>query len=71
MKLKKKTIDELREIMSKDYGTSLSDEALINLGTTLLKLTRIAADSLARADEKSSSIQARESSFLGANTSKE
>lgn len=71
MKLKKKTIDELREIMSKDYGASLNNEALTNLGTTLLRLTRLAADSLARADESNSSLQARESSFLGANTSKE
>lgn len=72
MKFKKQTIEELKEIMVRDYKASLSEEELVSLGTMLLRLTRPATVALARADEKKSSpIQARESSFLGANTSEE
>lgn len=72
MELKQKTIEELKEIMAKDYGTSLSDEQASEFGTAMLRLTRLATTALARADEKkSSSIQAREENSLGAKTSKE
>ena len=52
MKLKKQTIQELKEIMTKDYGQSLSEEELIAIGTTLLRLTRLATTALARSNEK-------------------
>lgn len=64
MKLKKKTIDELKEIITMDYQVSLSEEELMNFGTMLLRFTRLATTALARADEKkNSSIQVREEIF--------
>lgn len=72
MELKRKTIEELKEIMATDYGAILNEEELTTLGTSLLRLTRLATTALARVDEKKNSpVQAREESSLGANTSKE
>lgn len=53
MKLKMKTIQELKEILARDYATSLNDEDLNTLGVSLLKLTRIAITALTRENEQS------------------
>ena len=59
MKLKERTLQELREIVATDYGVSISDDEAKDLGVSLLRLTRIGCVALARADEKKASIQAR------------
>jgi aldehyde:ferredoxin oxidoreductase len=72
MQLKKQTIEDLKKIMAADYGADLNEEELTTLGSTLLRLTRIATAALARAGEKkNSSIQAREITPLEPKTSKE
>jgi hypothetical protein len=60
MELKKTTIDELKIIIRQDYGVVISDEQANNLGSSLLHLTKLSVLALARADEKDSSVQARE-----------
>lgn len=52
MELKRKTIEELKKIMEKDYGVSLSDGEVNELGSSLLHLSKLALIALARADEK-------------------
>lgn len=69
MKLKPKAIEELKEIMKRDYGAVLSDSEAGELGGSLLRLTKMAGVALARADEKNSSVQARERSSLKPKTS--
>jgi hypothetical protein len=59
MELKKTTIEELKKIISKDYGADISNEQANNLGSSLLHLTNLSIITLARADERSSSSQAR------------
>ena len=69
MELKKTTKENLKKIIYQDYGVELSDEQVNELGYSLLRLTKLAVVALARANEKNSSIQARERNFLEANTS--
>jgi len=52
MQLKKTTIQELKKIIKNDYGVLLNDDKAIELGSSLLKLTRLALGALARTDEK-------------------
>jgi hypothetical protein len=52
MQLKKRTIEELKEIVKRDYGILLSDEEANEFGSSLLRITRLAVTALARADEK-------------------
>ncbi|MDP8258816.1 MAG: hypothetical protein P9L90_05295 [Candidatus Aadella gelida] len=52
MKLKKQTTEELKKIIKNDYGVLLNDDEATELGSSLLKLTRLALTALARADEK-------------------
>jgi len=52
MKLKKQTIEELKKIIKQDYGVLINDDEAIEIGSSLLKLTRLALVALARADEK-------------------
>ena len=59
MNLKPKAIEELKEIMQRDYGVTLSDTQAKDLGRSLLRLSRMARVALARADEKESSVQVR------------
>jgi hypothetical protein len=59
MNLKPKAMEELKEIMKRDYGASLSDSEANDLGCSLLRLTKIAGVALARANEKNSPVQAR------------
>lgn len=68
MILPKQTIKALKEIMHRDYDVEISDEETIALGTSLLRLTRLAVTALARADENSS-VAAREETFLDPKTS--
>lgn len=42
MNLKKKTIQDLQKIIKRDYGQILSEEEANELGTSLLRLTRLA-----------------------------
>ena len=69
MNLKKKTIENLKEIIKKDYDVLLNDEEINKLGISLLRLSKIASVAFARVDEKNSSIQARGRHPLGAKTS--
>ncbi len=64
MELKKVTIDELKIIINQDYGIDISDEQANELGSSLLSLTKLSVLALARADEKDSSVQAREKNSL-------
>lgn len=65
----KKALHELKEIMHRDYGVSISDNQAEELGTALLRITRVAVAVLARAEERSSSVQAREGISLDPKTS--
>jgi hypothetical protein len=42
-------IDALREIVRRDYGVALTDEQAMDLGLSLLRLTRVALAASARA----------------------
>ena len=64
-----KAKNELREIIRRDYGSSITDEQADELGFSLLRLTRIALAALARASDQESLVQARDSNTLGAKTS--
>ncbi len=50
--LTKKAKDELRAIITKDYGVQISDEDAEELGVSLLRLTRVALQVRAREYEK-------------------
>ncbi len=52
MRLKTKTIQDLQKIIQRDYGQILSEEEANELGTSLLRLTRLALNAQARAIEK-------------------
>lgn len=69
MKLNIKAIQELQDLMNRDYGISLSVDDAQAFGVSLLRLTKISIAALARADETDSSIQAREGYSLEAKTS--
>lgn len=60
MELKKATIQDLKKIIHKDYGVEISDEQINEFGCSLLRLTKVVIIALARADEKSSSVQAKD-----------
>lgn len=64
MELKPKSLEELKKIMKRDYGASLSDSEANELGGSLLRLTKMAGVALARAEEKNSFIQARASTKI-------
>ena len=70
MELKTRTTEELKKIVEKDYGVLLSDNEANELGTSLLKLTKLTLIALARADEKKhSSLPARVDHTLEPKTS--
>ena len=52
MPLSDRSIKELQEIIKRDYGQTLSEEEANELGTSLLRLTRLALTAQARALEK-------------------
>jgi hypothetical protein len=52
MHLKKRTIQDLQKIIKRDYGQTLSEEEANELGTSLLRLTKLALTAQARALEK-------------------
>ena len=52
MKLKAKSLEELKYIIQRDYGVDLADEDANQFGVSLLKLSRLAMTALNRADEK-------------------
>ena len=62
-------LEDLKQILNRDYNILISDDQVKELGVSLLRLTRIAVTALARADEKNSSIQAREETSLEPKTS--
>jgi hypothetical protein len=64
----KKVLDDLKEIIHRDYGVFLTDNQAEQLGLSLLRLTRLSLSALARAEERRSSAQARECSSLEPNT---
>ena len=66
MNLSDKAKKELKKIFSEEYGADLSDEELSKIGLSLLRITKIGIDVLARADEISSSVEAREINSLEA-----
>lgn len=49
--LNNKQINTLKEIMSRDYGTVLTDEEAQGFGVSLLRVSKLASVALARADE--------------------
>ena len=62
-------LEDLKQILNRDYSISISDDQVKELGVSLLRLTRIAVTALARADEKNLSIRAREETSLESKTS--
>lgn len=42
MKLKQKTTKELQEIIKRDYGKEINEDEAQELGTSLLRLTKLA-----------------------------
>ena len=72
MKLKKQTIEELKELMARDYKVSLSGEELAGFGIALLRLTRIATTALARANDREELVNSgKRKVLLEPKTSKE
>ena len=70
MQFKKQTTEELKKIIRNDYCISLSENETEELGTSLLKITRLGLTALARADEmKNSSIVTRMECALESKTS--
>ena len=52
--LRKSTIEELKTIIKKDYGVSISDIQAKELGYSLLRLSKLAVVALLRADKNKS-----------------
>jgi flagellin-specific chaperone FliS len=52
MPLSDRSIKELQEIIKRDYGQTLSEEEANELGTSLLRLTRLALNHQLKADKK-------------------
>ena len=52
MKLKAKILEEFKLIIQRDYGISLADEDANLLGTSLLRLSRLAIAAIDRAEDK-------------------
>lgn len=51
MSLSEKSIKELRDIIKRDYGQSLSEEEANEIGISLLRLTRLALNHQLKADK--------------------
>jgi len=51
MELKARTLKEFKNIMEKDYGVLLSDENADEFGSSLLRLTKLALEATAKAEE--------------------
>jgi len=64
MELKKITKENLKKIIHQDYGVKISDEQANEFGCSLLRLTKLSVVALARAEEKNSSVQARDKNSL-------
>lgn len=67
MLLKPKAIQELQEIMQRDYGIALQKDEAESFGASLLQVSRLASMALARADELSP-VQARDKHSLESKT---
>ncbi len=52
MQLKAESLKELKIIIQRDYGVDLADEDANQLGSSLLKLSRLAVAALDKAGEK-------------------
>lgn len=50
MKLKQKTTKELQEIIERDYGQKINEDEAQELGTSLLRLTKLALNHRLEAD---------------------
>lgn len=50
MRLKEKSLEELKHIVQEDYGVSLSDTEVEQFGYSLLKVTRLAIGAFNRAE---------------------
>lgn len=64
-----KARDELRRIVAQDYGVTLTQAQVNELGHALLRLTAVTRRSLAEAGANTSSSSAREHGFLDPKTS--
>ncbi len=60
---------ELKEIILRDKGISLTDEQAEKIGASLLRLTRLGVTALARASEEYSLVDARDGKSLDPKTS--
>ena len=69
MQIPAEKIKALKRIISSEFGVHISDEHAQQLGASLLRLTRVGVTALARAEDKKSSLQAREESSLEPKTS--
>jgi len=69
MSLKPRVIEELKSIVERDYGVSISDSEANDFGSSLIRLTGMACTALARAEEINSSVQAKEEHSFKPNTS--
>ena len=50
--LKRKTVEDLKKIIEKDYKISITDNEAKELGFSLLRLSKLATIGLARTQEK-------------------
>jgi hypothetical protein len=57
MQLKAKTIQDLKKIIKRDYGQILSEDEANELGTSLLRLTRLALNHQLKADKTTNKLK--------------
>ena len=62
MVLSDKARTDLQQIMRRDYGASIQDDQVNELGVSLLRLTRIARTALARGEETTRPFKQEEKS---------
>ncbi len=71
MELKQQTIKELKKIIATDYGVTLNDEQLAELGEALLRLTRLSTAALARVEMNITIHSGKGGNSFESNTNKE
>jgi hypothetical protein len=57
MQLKAKSLEDLKTIIQRDYGVDLADEDANQLGSSLLKLSRLAITARDRIEQKCSMVK--------------
>lgn len=57
MPLSSRSIKKLRKVIKRDYGQTLSEEEANELGTSLLRLTRLALNHQLKADKTTNKLK--------------